>query len=207
MTRAERDAFFKAAESEPQVVYVFLRMLYETASRVTEGLHLRWGAVDLKARVIRVTRIKGSETIVTDIGDRLVGLLSELGPGKPDDLVFPGRHSCQERIKGTKRPRIKPPTWETCPGNHMSRFRVWDWCARVGARIGVEVALRHPHTLKHTRCCDEARQHKDHGVHAMIAAVKRLTGHKSADSLLVYVDEPEMIVEATERRRAELDKF
>ena len=41
----------------------------------------------------------------------------------------------------------------------------------------------------------------------MIAAVKRLTGHKSADSLLVYVDEPEMIVEATERRRAELDKF
>ena len=202
-TRSERDAFFKAAEQTGAVPYAFLRTAYETASRVTEVLHLRWSDVDLKGRTIRVVRIKGSKTVVADVSDRLVTALGSLK--RKGELLFHSRFSCEERPKGQTRPRKSGMAWEHCPGGHMLRRQVNVWVEAIGKAIELEPGLRHPHTLKHTRLCDEARLYKKEGPAAMLAAVRRLSGHATDSALMIYLDEPEVLVEASKKSRAALE--
>jgi integrase len=203
MTRIERDAFFKAAERGGEVQYVFIRTAYETASRVTETLHLQWSDVDFKSKTIHVIRIKGSKTVVADISDRLVERLGNLS--RKSALIFPGKFGCEERPKGQIRPRKSGMAWEHCPGGHLRRRLINAWIEIVGRTIELEPGLRHPHTLKHTRLCDEARLYKQDGGAAMIAAVKRLSGHASDSALMIYLDEPEMVVVKSKKSREALN--
>lgn len=205
-TRAERDAFFTAAASAPPPALALLRVLYETASRVTEALHLRWEDVDLKSGTIRVVRLKGSKTKTLDVGSKLVATLKALP--KRSELVFPGDASCapDPTRKGKVKPRKAGCVWEHCPGGHILRQQVNRWIEEFGKKAGIVPGLRHPHVLKHTRCCDEARANKHLGPAGMIAAVRQLTGHATDSALLIYLDEPEAIVEKTKKTKAALDE-
>lgn len=206
-TRAERNAFFKVAESFDPLAFTFLRFLYDTASRVTEGLHQRWADVDLKAGTATVRRLKGSHSKTLDLGSKLVAALSKLK--KNGELVFPGEHACapDPSRKGVLKPRKSGCVWENCPGKHLLRQQVNRWFEEIGAKAKIEPGLRHPHVLKHTRLCDEARLHKDSGPAGMIAAVRRLSGHASDGALMIYVDEPEAVAEKVKATKAALDEF
>lgn len=210
MTRTERDAFFKAAQKLSPVRYALMRLAYETASRITEVLHLQWTHVDPTSRTVTINRIKGSKTIVADVSNKLLRALDSYWGDRrrpKKALLFPGTNCCPKRSRGIKRPRKSGMAWEHCPGPHLVRQQINRWVESVGAAIDLEPGLRHPHTFKHTRLCDEARRYKDEGPAAMIAACRRLSGHESDTALLGYLDDPEVLVERVKNTRAEMEQF
>jgi len=157
-----------------------------------------------------VERIKGSETVAADVTDKLLAALDRhwgkhARPKRA--VVFSGEHRCAKRERGKIRPRKAGMAWEHCPGPHIMRQQVNYWVKLLCATIHLEEALRHPHMLKHTRLCDEARRYKDHGPAAMISAVRRVSGHATDKALLIYLDEPEAILKRAGEVRAEIEKF
>ena len=210
MTRTERDAFFRASESVGGTPYALIRTMYETASRITEVLHLRWKDIDVRSKSIRVVRIKGSKTVVADITDKLIkALLVHAGsrPRTAGSVVFHGAHRCEERPRGLIRPRKSGMAWQHCTGGHIERRQVNYWIEKTGRALDLDAGMRHPHVFKHTRLVDEARRYKDAGPAAMVAAVRRLSGHATDTALMVYLDEPEALLERAKKTREDMEKF
>lgn len=67
----------------------FFTVLALTGLRRSEAFRMRWSWVDFDARILRVQIAKKGRSEVP-MGPRVIAALRSLGPGQPDDLVFPG---------------------------------------------------------------------------------------------------------------------
>jgi integrase len=167
----ERDRFFGALHARGTVAYAVCRLAYETASRITEVLHLTWDQIDFKKARVRIVRLKGSEEVRLGLSATLLDVLRAL-PRK-NTLVCPGFVRCASG---------------TCPGKHVSRQTAWWWVNETRKTAGLE--LGHPHTLRHTRLVDVARANKDRPVGVQVAALQEYGGHVTVDSLMLYLNDP-----------------
>ncbi len=167
----ERDRFFGALHARGPQAYAACRLAYETASRITEVLHLTWDHVSFKKARVQVLRLKGSEEVSLGLSEAMLDLLRAL-PRK-NTLVFPGFVRC---------------TYGTCPGKHVSRQTAWWWVNETRKTAGLD--LGHPHTLRHTRLVDVARANQHRPVGVQVAALQEYGGHVSVDSLMVYLNDP-----------------
>lgn len=210
LRNSERDALFAVLDKGDLRSYVLLRLLYETASRVTELVHLPWSAIDWESRVITVLRLKSgaSRKVKIPISKKLVTRLQryQASLGKIKSLlVFPGNARCQPATKGSK-VRGKA-AWELCPGAHLIRFEVNRILEHAGVAAGLHPGLRHPHVMKHTRLCDVARHYKDRGAAVQLKELMRWSGHVKTEGLMYYLDDPEDKSKIQKEIQDELESF
>ncbi len=180
----ERDALLAAARELGPVQYAALRYTWECCNRVTETLHGRIEHIRSGQLWVRVLRIKGKKPKRCDvrITEALLGALDPVVRGRKSGLIFRGDAQCGRTPKAG------------CPAGHVSARTVRRWMEAAGVAAGIHPGLRHPHTLRHTGLTDLARDMAEAGATAtaILARLKKVSGHERMETLLIYLDDPVM---------------
>lgn len=130
-----------------------LEFLILTATRGIEGRGALWGEFDLDGRmwVIPPARMKGGREHRVPLSKRAVEVLKAIGPGKSDELVFPGPEGKRKKKKGPqpfsesafKEVLARMDVENATPHGFRSSFKDWS-VERTGfPNIVSEAALAH----------------------------------------------------------------
>lgn len=84
----ELDDLLEELEKRSHQAWAMAMIGIHTAARAGEIISLTWGAVDLEAKSITFLHTKTAQPRVIPMADPLVDVFKQLGPGKPDELVF-----------------------------------------------------------------------------------------------------------------------
>lgn len=199
----ERDRLFNAAEAAGKLQLGLVLWTYETASRLTETLHARWEDIDLRERSVLVERLKRSEAETPlPLSTRLLKTLGKQRKG----LIFPGATSCRDRAPRERNFKVAA---EKCPGDHLSQSWGYGVFLKLGLSLDLHRSLCHPHAAKHTRLYDLAEELRTAGVpeHEILDRLRRLSGHKSYDSLIHYLRSREKEAKIMADLRGGLDRM
>ncbi len=183
----------------PPWLHVFIRLQFETGSRVTEVLHLSSANVHWPTGTVSVRRLKSKAKKPRIIRRRLSNaLLQDLKnlPGKQP--FFVGRGRCGNKTR--------PGAAKVCPGNHLSASYVYRIFVVACRAAGVHEGLWKTHTLRHSALSQEAQRYKDEGSFAQEKAVESLGGHVSKESMKHYLHiDPERQQELETERLTEME--
>lgn len=184
---AERDAVFKAARSLGPQPYALVRWTYETASRVTESVHVRWEEIDLRERTVVINRLKGSApTRPLPLSQELLGTLAKIRVDK-SKVLFSGSCTCKDPAPNHTHKR--PVAAASCPGKHLAQRTAHCWFKRSCTAAKLHPGLCHPHAARHARLYDlaEALTKRGMGAHEIFTRLAALSGIKSYDNLRIYL--------------------
>ena len=138
---------------------LFLSLLYATGMRVSEGVGVRFGDVDVGRRQLRVVQGKGRRDRIVTLPDSLAPLLERLGRcSRSSDFLFPSPESTARHI---------------CPRTAQR------WMARAVALAQLPPAAS-CHSLRHSF----ATHLLEHGVD--VRFIQKLLGHLRLETTTLY---------------------
>jgi integrase len=184
----EQRALFKAAAQLGVLPLAAIRWTYETASRLTEVVHLTWESIDWAERSVSIVRLKGSHPVLVRFSPEMEALLKALKP-KPKGLVFRGESRCYERPSIAKKQK-RPVAMELCPGSHLGQPQIYRWFVLAGAAAGLHRGLSHPHAAKHSRlyAMSAALRNKGLGFEEILKRLMLVGGHATKENVLIYLE-------------------
>ncbi|MDP2345817.1 MAG: tyrosine-type recombinase/integrase [Deltaproteobacteria bacterium] len=138
---------------------LFLSLLYATGMRVSEGVRVRFGDVDVGRRQLRVVQGKGRRDRVVTLPESLTPLLERMGRcSRPTDYLFGSLET---------------------PERHVTSRSAQRWMARAAALAHLPTTTT-CHSLRHSY----ATHLLEHGVD--IRFIQRLLGHLRLETTTLY---------------------
>ena len=196
MTVEETAAVLAATSGTPGL---FLRLLYGTGLRLTEGLRLRVKDIDLKQRQIIVRGGKGDKDRITVLPRRLVqpiiALLEDRRRWHHIDLATGHASVDLPNALARKYPKAGSEwPWQyvfATPGYHVNpetgeerRHHLFDWTIQRAMKDAVRAAgistTATPHTLRHCFATHLLQSGTD------IRMIQQLLGHSSVETTMIY---------------------
>lgn len=138
---------------------LFLSLLYATGMRVSEGVRVRFGDVDVTRRQLKVVQGKGRRDRIVTLPDSLAPLLERLGRcSRPTDFLFPSPES---------------------PARHICPRTAQRWMARA-VRLASLSSSATCHSLRHSF----ATHLLENGVD--VRFIQKLLGHLRLETTTLY---------------------
>lgn len=138
---------------------LFLSLLYATGMRVSEGVRVRFGDVDVDRKQLKVVQGKGRRDRVVALPDSLVPLFARMGrTARASDFVFPSPEGA---------------------GRHICPRTAQRWMARA-ARLAQLPETATCHSLRHSF----ATHLLEHGVD--VRFIQKLLGHLRLETTTIY---------------------
>jgi site-specific recombinase XerD len=138
---------------------LFLSLLYATGMRVSEGVRVRFGDVDVSRRQLKVVQGKGRRDRVVTLPESLVPLLERMGRcTRPTDFIFGSADN---------------------PQRHVSARTAQRWMGRASALAQLPTTTT-CHSLRHSY----ATHLLEHGVD--IRFIQKLLGHLRLETTTLY---------------------